>query len=640
MPQKGLKGVFSILLIWTCSVASLYGQGDPAQVIDSLEKKLTQTSVKREKYKIITNLIYHNITYKPEQAIMYGKKLERLLPKDSVLYKARVQHLIATAYYFSDSLELAIDYYQRALTTNRERQNWEKVIDNTTNLSSCYTRLGDWEGALKALYEAKRACDRIGDQTRVAKVYMGLSAIYLETHKEKQAIHLLRTSIPIFEELKDTFSLGGVYYDLGFVYESINQLDSARYFTLRAIENSRQIYDYDNLILALGELGYIALKAGEPQKATEYLLEALTLEDKLKLEVPERKIFTSQHLADAYFELEEYDKSIEISKANIDASHHVAYIEGEISAYESLVNNYKALEQEQEARKALEQLLVLKDSLHQINIEQEAANAESRNRIAYQVEKQIQANELLKVQNKQRTQVIVGVVIASLLILLIFYLLWQRQKARLNYQNANLSNKLLRNQMNPHFVFNSLFAIQSFVYQNKSKEAGKYLSSFAKLTRAVLENSRHELIPLAKEMEWLENYIHLQALRFQDQFDFKMEVGENIDPESVFIPPMLTQPFIENALEHGIQTVDYKGQIWVRFYFEDSYLKVVVEDNGIGIQDKDSSQNSSHKSLALEITKERLQLMNSKRNQKKVHFYIEPREPKGTIVSFKIPITK
>ncbi len=173
--------------------------------------------------------------------------------------------------------------------------------------------------------------------------------------------------------------------------------------------------------------------------------------------------------------------------------------------------------------------------------------------------------------------------------------------------------KLLRSQMNPHFIFNALTAIQSFIFRNEPKEAGRYLSKFAKLMRLFLQNTRQEFVLLRQELETIEHYMELQRLRFNGRFDYKITCDMNLDPDRIKLPPMMTQPFIENAIEHGFMDIHYKGNIAVCFQLTDNALEIKISDNGIGINHTKKQKN--HKSLATLITKERLHNFSNKTKQ-------------------------
>lgn len=128
----------------------------------------------------------------------------------------------------------------------------------------------------------------------------------------------------------------------------------------------------------------------------------------------------------------------------------------------------------------------------------------------------------------------------------------EKMKGELKKKAQDNENRMLRSQMNPHFLFNSLNSINSFIIQNKVNEAEKYLTSFSKLMRNILENSRKETIPLRQELETIKLYLDLEAVRMENKFDYRIQISTDIDTENVQIPPLVIQPFLENAIWHGI----------------------------------------------------------------------------------------
>ncbi len=157
--------------------------------------------------------------------------------------------------------------------------------------------------------------------------------------------------------------------------------------------------------------------------------------------------------------------------------------------------------------------------------------------------------------------------------------------------------------MNPHFIFNSINNIQSLIGKN-DKEAISYLSKFSKLTRQILEYSNESHISFSEELSCMENYLKIQQLLYNQSFQYEISVSEDIDEESIFVPPMLTQPFVENAIKHGLQGMSTGGLITIGFKLVNKELWFEITDNGKGFAEK--KKDSQHKSLAMSITKERL----------------------------------
>lgn len=234
----------------------------------------------------------------------------------------------------------------------------------------------------------------------------------------------------------------------------------------------------------------------------------------------------------------------------------------------------------------------------------------------------------------------------ALLVLSTILYLWRRRLVALNlsYQNVELNQKLLRVQMNPHFIFNSLTAIQNYIYEHKGREAGAFLSSFARLIRLILDNSRHEFISLEKEIETLNLYMQLQSLRFNNGFDFQILVDPEIIPEVTWVPPMLAQPFLENAIEHGISKVSRRGRIILRYIQLPHSIQFEITDNGIGLTESDLQHKAKpmqHESISINLCRERLELLH-KRNRTRINFSIsevvENNQVLGTKVVFDIPV--
>jgi LytS/YehU family sensor histidine kinase len=168
--------------------------------------------------------------------------------------------------------------------------------------------------------------------------------------------------------------------------------------------------------------------------------------------------------------------------------------------------------------------------------------------------------------------------------------------------------------MNPHFIFNSLNSVNSFIAKKDEKSANKYLAEFSKLMREVLEFSQENFIPLSKEIVFLKRYLKLEHFRFNNDFDFSFEVDEKIVLDNYQIPPMLLQPFVENAIWHGLRYKEEKGNLAIRFSQESNYLKITISDDGIGrkcsIESKTVNQKKM-KSTGIKNVENRLEIIKS-----------------------------
>jgi len=226
-----------------------------------------------------------------------------------------------------------------------------------------------------------------------------------------------------------------------------------------------------------------------------------------------------------------------------------------------------------------------------------------------------------------------------------------RKKERLNsdFQKrlAELEMEALRAQMNPHFIFNSLNSINNFILKNESEQASDFLVKFSRLVRQVLNNSKQKYVTLADEIKALSLYIELEQLRFAYRFNFSVEADENIDPDSVLVPPLIIQPYVENAIWHGLMHKEGNGILRIYIEYVPGVICFEVLDNGIGREkskEYKSKYSSEKKSMGLSITRDRIgvlnRLYNLEADVKIEDMYDEEQNPSGTRVIVKIPHIK
>ena len=224
----------------------------------------------------------------------------------------------------------------------------------------------------------------------------------------------------------------------------------------------------------------------------------------------------------------------------------------------------------------------------------------------------------------------------------VIFLIGYIRQIKISERNTLLEQKLLTSQMNPHFVFNSLSAIQSFIYKNEAEVAGNYLSDFSSLMRLILENSRSEMISLENEIKTLHLYINLQQLRFSNKFDYNITIDPKLDIKAISIPPMLAQPFIENSIEHGIMHLKNKGNISIHFGLKQQSITIEVIDDGIGLKQSKfiNLKRETHTSFATSITYERLTNL-TRAGNKNIGIIVSDRFDKegvnGTRVNLDVP---
>ncbi|WP_234418230.1 histidine kinase [Aquimarina aquimarini] len=318
-------------------------------------------------------------------------------------------------------------------------------------------------------------------------------------------------------------------------------------------------------------------------------------------------------IARAFAAQEAYDEAIPYLEESIKEAASKNDLIVQKDATRKLGEVYREKGELKKASKAFEEYEVIIDKLY-IQKDQEISQAarfgrelsQRANRITT-LEKDRELNEVryelafasqeLINQQSLRQQIIIYFLIGlTLLLLLAAYLMYRNMKQQ-RYANNLLALKSLRSQMNPHFIFNALNSVNTFIATSDERTANRYLTDFSLLMRAVLENSEEDFIPLEKEIELLKIYVQLEHFRFQDKFEYKVEVDPEIDVEAYMIPPMLLQPYVENAVWHGLRYKKEKGLLSIRFekIAHDSIV-ITIADDGIGRKKSKELKTQNQKS--------------------------------------------
>ena len=425
-----------------------------------------------------------------------------------------------------------------------------------------------------------------------------MAGIHLVLKNTDTAVHFFKASFKWFSERGFLKQSQMAARQLGDIYYSLGNLTGAEYYfmqseaLLKEMISKRSYYRYDSLkyIVSWGTELYFPF--------TKKLIKEKTYE---------QAILLFDHIHKLYLERNQLRKAI---------------------TYLTACSNAK------------DTLRVLVRNRESIEI-QTKYETEQKDKEIYSLS---HVNKLQELQLIQSRWMLVGLGGVVLLIILFAIILIRQNKLRNSRQTLLFQQRLLRTQMNPHFLFNSLSSIQNFVIQENPIKASDYLSRFAKLVRQILNNSVEEYVLLEDEISSIENYIELQKIRYRDMFDYSIKVDKEIDPETILIPPMLAQPFIENSIEHGFKHKDSMGNMKIRFRSNDKLIRFEVEDDGIGRENAMEilkEQNKGHRSMATDITRDRLRVLNKKLRQK-IKLTITDLKDKngnsaGTKVTFDIP---
>ncbi|ALM49763.1 regulator of cell autolysis [Flavobacterium psychrophilum] len=232
--------------------------------------------------------------------------------------------------------------------------------------------------------------------------------------------------------------------------------------------------------------------------------------------------------------------------------------------------------------------------------------------------------------------------LGAMILLLLFFGFIVKTLYSIKTKNKEIALQSLRREMNPHFLFNSLNSVNQFIAQNNELEANKYLTSYSNLMRNTMENSNKDFVTLGNEIENLTKYLELEHLRFKDKFDFEVNVDEKLDNETIWVPNMIVQPHLENAIWHGLRYKEGKGLLKMNVTLDGKKILITVDDDGIGptkSSELKTHNQKVHNSRGLTNTKERMTLLNELYKTKMSFAVTEKKSPEtGTIVYITFPI--
>lgn len=636
--------VLLAVILTICVSASVH-----SQALDSLLQKLPDASPS-EQVDILTELVhqYRNSDrtkadscfqkasdlaseLRYEHGLAKLSAVKGILSNDTGEYREGIAHLQKSLPYF---------------LANRDSSNLEDVYNS---LGISFKRLGQLDSSS---YSYQQALRYVTDDYGKARLLINIGSNYISEGKLDSAAQNHLAAVAVFERLDHkvgltiaNLNLGNIYYkqddydnamryyqvsltnaiaadhkpvqsrnylNIGSILSQRDEYDSALYYFEQATILQQVMGDQTGLAASYRNIGELNLEKGDLRAAEKYFLQSAALYEKAGH--GEGIIRANKFLANLYLTRKDYDQAIRYINRSISNARDAGMVHELQRALELATQIYRASGDYQTAFELLSEEKMLGDSIFaeekvkQINELQALYETEKKDQ---EIESLSQQSQIQALQLSQRNTQLAVAGVAILVILLVGMILYQRRKYKHQQAVANIEQRMLRLQMNPHFIFNALSSIQNYILNSDTKESVMYLSKFAKLMRQILEHSREEFISIEDEVDMLTNYLQIQQLRFKDSFDFHIEVDAELSKASVTIPPLFAQPLVENALEHGLRDIDYKGELLVKFTKASNGVYVEIRDNGVGLDQKVNT-DSDHHSLASTITVERLDLMKAK----------------------------
>jgi tetratricopeptide (TPR) repeat protein len=521
----------------------------------------------------------------------------------------------------------AIELHVFALKLAEEINDRKLLAYTYNNLGADYMVTGDFSNAIKhflaslSIKEEKLPNgETIGTLKSIASSLSNLGAAYDEMGNYDKALEFYMKCLGIHTETGNKKGIGSILNNIGVVYEEKGDYSLALDYYHRALALRRETGDSVKVGVTLLNIGIVYLDMGDYSKALEYHFQSMKTADENS--DPYRTANALNSIADIYLEKNQPDSAFPYIQKGLTIARKIDAKKLMADSYRFLAKYYLQKNNYQKAAEAQQELLAIKDSLFRMDMNEKVAEMQTR----YETEKKQKEIELLKKDTeikqleiaKQKDQKIIFSIVAGFLLLTGIFL-FSRYRLRQNNlrivlekKNLETEQKLLRIQMNPHFIFNSLNSVQGYISANNSFLAMTYLAKFAKLMRYILENSRKNMILLEDEINALTLNMELERIRFKENFDFKVVVDEKLDPSALFIPPMLIQPFIENAMKHGLRNKSGNGMLEVNFKPAGKLIYCTVKDNGIGREAAEKlkkEKNPNHKSVGMEVTAERIEVL-------------------------------
>jgi len=503
--------------------------------------------------------------------------------------------LIGSIHLEHRDLKEALENCRRALMINERLGDKRAISHSKLSVGNVHAELGQYDHALRNYFDALRLFQGFDDKATTAKTYNSIGTVYGEMGDPVEALKNFLAAEEIWTAEDDKqglarvhMNMGHAYADLGDQGKALEQFNMAR--TLKSETNNRF-----GVAMADDNIADIRREQGRFGEALK--LRRASLQVMVDIDDPDgiagghidiaELLMDQHHLDEAKAELMKglsiarkegfpirqkfgYGLLARLDSAQGDNAGALRNYKLHIAMRDSLMNEDKIREITRLEMKYDFNKQQLTDSLHYASSLAALENERSIQRLRAE-------------KNRDRGLATGG---AALLLLVggtaLFYSDRKRRKERFQKEVVDLQAQALRSQMNSHFIFNALHAINAFVRHNDPDGVSSFLSKFARVIRGILENSRHREVALQDDLEVLRGYIELERKLMDDKFDFTITVDEGIDQEQVMVPPLVLQPLVENAIRHGIADKVGHGHIALQVKRQGEQLVWSVEDNGVG----------------------------------------------------------
>jgi len=496
---------------------------------------------------------------------------------------------------------------------------------------------GKYDSAVHFFLKALAIDESMGNDEKSANSLNNIANIYWELERFDDALDYYNRALSIYENSGNEKETGDILGNIGLIYRSKNNYEKALEYYNKSLAIDRKYGNRLSEAINLQNIAVLYTKTNDTDKAMEFMMASNALSRKIDDQIG--VLYTDHGIATIYFDRGDYDKAITALQSALLLAQKLNIKEEIKDLYESLALAYEKKNGFKTALEYRKKFEVAKDSLSgesfatrikELEVKYESEKKDKRITLLAK-EKELQATES-KRQATLKNAFIIGFLLVVLLASVITYSLRQRMKsqallaskmAELNdatfkQRLGELEMKALRAQINPHFLFNCMNSINRMILSGDNENASIYLTKLSKFVRLILENTESNRVSLESELSLVESYIQMEELRFKGRIDYEITVDQSVETDNAYLPPMVLQPFVENAIWHGLmhKEKDRPGQIKIGVKENNEALICTIEDNGVGrirsqeLQDKNMFKT---KSMGIKITEDRLKLLTKKR---------------------------
>ncbi|MCB0472674.1 MAG: tetratricopeptide repeat protein [Flavobacteriaceae bacterium] len=638
------KNYLLIFLVFVICLDAL-AQTDPVLLDKEIDSVL---NTKATSYKDINDIL--NGMRKDTLDLLYI--IKRFDEKDYPVGGSYALNMLGTKYRNISEYSKAIDWHKKALEEAEKADNIEFRVFSLNMLGVDYRRMDANRTALDYNHEALALAETVKDPSlglrrSIAVSHNSMGNIYLLLKQYDLAINQFEQSLTIEKSINNELGLAINNQNIGYAKQAQGQLEDALKYYQESLDLNEKINNPLGKIICNNSIANIYIEQGDPKKAVklieENLPKAINLGDKYYIAFQYINLGWAQSKLSDYKRAEsnllkglDLSKKYNIPSAISEAYYHLSELAEKTGEYKNSLQYYKMAEEFDEKISNERTVQYVNDLI--IKYDSERKNS--------QITELASQNEIAELKLTRNRNIWIISVATLILTASILYLLYKQRLNRNEKRILMLEQDLLRTQMNPHFIFNTLNSIKHYIINNEQQNAVYYLNKFSKLMRQILENSSAKEICLSKELETMNLYLNIENIRFSNEIVYTMEVDENVDPTYIKVPPMILQPFLENAIWHGLSSKKGKKTIDIHIKKPNvGFIEITIEDNGIGRDEANqikSKKTLKRKSFGLEITRERLEnfVKNKQRSFDIAFEDLTDREnkPRGTRVILTIPL--